>query len=116
MTKYYSVVSELWRDRASCKEVGVDIFFAETEHRTKEQANKNKTAKLMCSKCKAQSECLSYALNNKIEHGIWGGFTSRERKNICTIFKLKSYTIPLTKTIINKTIANIKEKNQQIRV
>jgi WhiB family redox-sensing transcriptional regulator len=116
MTKYYSVVSELWRDKASCKEVGVDIFFAETEQRTREQINKSKIAKAMCSQCKVQAECLSYALNNKIDYGIWGGFTSRERKNICTIFKLKSYTTPLTKTIINKTIANIKEQNQQVKL
>jgi hypothetical protein len=112
MSKKYSAVNEVWRDNALCKEVGVDIFFADTEAGTKTQANKNKTAKEMCSKCKVQSACLSYALDNEINYGIWGGFTGRERNSIRTIFNdTKPYSIPLINTIINKTIPIIKSEN-----
>ena len=65
----------------------------------------------MCSKCKVQSACLSYALNNEINYGIWGGFTGRERNSIRTIFNNESYSVSLVNTIINKTIPIIKSQN-----
>lgn len=113
MAKYYSNISELWRDDAACKEIGVDIFFADTEHKSKQQINSTQIAKQICSKCKTQAVCLSYALNNEIEYGIWGGFTGRERKNIRTIFDLKLYSAPLMNTIVNKTISMIKIENKK---
>jgi len=111
MSKKYSHIEEVWRDNALCKEIGVDMFFADTETGVKTQANKNKLAKEMCSKCKVQSACLSYALNNEINYGIWGGFTGRERNSIRTIFNNESYSVSLVNTIINKTIPIIKSQN-----
>lgn len=34
----------------------------------------------ICNKCPVQDLCLVQAINNKEEYGIWGGFTSKERK------------------------------------
>lgn len=39
-------------------------------------------AKVICAKCPIAGVCLEYALVNKIEHGIWGGKTERERRTI----------------------------------
>ncbi|MFY0409713.1 WhiB family transcriptional regulator [Solicola sp. PLA-1-18] len=37
-------------------------------------------AKQMCTGCPVRAECLSEALDNEIEWGVWGGMTERERR------------------------------------
>jgi WhiB family redox-sensing transcriptional regulator len=35
-----------------------------------------------CAECSVRTECLEYALVNRIEHGVWGGVSERERRRI----------------------------------
>jgi len=35
-----------------------------------------------CSICFVREQCLQYALDNDIEHGIWGGKTESQRKRM----------------------------------
>jgi len=44
------------------------------------EASDQKRARLLCSGCPVRLECLSEALDNRIEWGIWGGMTERERR------------------------------------
>ena len=37
-------------------------------------------AKAVCMGCKVRTECLSDALDNRVEFGVWGGMTERERR------------------------------------
>ena len=37
-------------------------------------------AKLVCVACPVRTECLAEALDNRIEFGVWGGMTERERR------------------------------------
>ena len=39
-------------------------------------------AKRLCVSCGVRSECLEYALRNRIDHGVWGGTSERERRRI----------------------------------
>jgi WhiB family redox-sensing transcriptional regulator len=39
-----------------------------------------KRARLLCTGCPVRLECLSEALDNRIEWGVWGGMTERERR------------------------------------
>jgi WhiB family redox-sensing transcriptional regulator len=39
-------------------------------------------AKRICSTCSAQEQCLDYALTNRIDHGVWGGTSERQRRRI----------------------------------
>ena len=39
-------------------------------------------AKEICSSCPAKEECLEYALTNRIDHGVWGGASERQRRRI----------------------------------
>lgn len=39
-------------------------------------------AKSICMECEHRIDCLSYALNNNIRWGIWGGTTLKEREKL----------------------------------
>ena len=39
-------------------------------------------AKKLCEGCVAQTPCLEYALVNRVEHGVWGGASERQRRRI----------------------------------
>jgi WhiB family redox-sensing transcriptional regulator len=39
-------------------------------------------AQAICGRCPVATTCLEYALTNRIEHGVWGGASERERRRI----------------------------------
>ena len=39
-------------------------------------------ARRICTTCAVQERCLEYALVNRIDHGVWGGCSERERRRI----------------------------------
>jgi WhiB family redox-sensing transcriptional regulator len=39
-------------------------------------------ARKICNDCPVLEQCLEYALVNRIEHGVWGGCSERERRRI----------------------------------
>ena len=62
---------EDWTMRAKCRGME-DALFPE--------ASDQKRARLVCSGCPVRFECLAEALDNRIEWGVWGGMTERERR------------------------------------
>lgn len=61
-----------WTSRAACLSDDPDELFV----RGAEQ-NKVKTR---CLGCVVRTECLADALDNRVEFGVWGGMTERERR------------------------------------
>jgi WhiB family redox-sensing transcriptional regulator len=61
-----------WTLRAACKSVTPDALFVSgaAQHR----------AKSVCRGCPVRTECLADALDNRVEFGVWGGLTERERR------------------------------------
>ena len=68
-----SVQVEHWSALAKCRGTE-DILFCE--------GAEQKRARLFCTGCPVRRECLAEALDNRIEWGIWGGMTERERRSL----------------------------------
>ena len=39
-------------------------------------------AQRICEGCPVKSQCLEYALEQRVDHGVWGGASERERRRI----------------------------------
>lgn len=60
-----------WSQSAACLDKSDDLFVTGAEQNR---------AKSVCNGCSVRAECLAEALDNKIEWGVWGGMTERERR------------------------------------
>lgn len=58
--------------RAKCREIDPDALFV--------QGAAQNRAKLICRGCPVRTECLAEALDARIEFGVWGGMSERERR------------------------------------
>jgi WhiB family transcriptional regulator, redox-sensing transcriptional regulator len=47
-------------------------------------------AKKICAECPVKEPCLEYALEQRIDHGVWGGTSERQRRRI-----LKARKVPM---------------------
>ncbi len=65
---------ENWARKAQCKDTGLDAMFVRG-------AEQNR-AKNLCAGCPVKMECLAEALDSKLEWGVWGGMTERERRAV----------------------------------
>lgn len=61
-----------WGQDAACRSTDPEKLFAEA-------AQQNR-AKTVCVGCPVRTECLTEALDNRVEFGVWGGMTERERR------------------------------------
>lgn len=39
-------------------------------------------ARRICADCPMKTPCLEYALTNRVDHGVWGGTSERQRRRI----------------------------------
>jgi WhiB family transcriptional regulator, redox-sensing transcriptional regulator len=67
-----------WRLRAACKDQDPELFFPVSEKGPGARQARRATA--VCARCPVRSECLEYALDNGLDHGIFGGTTETERR------------------------------------
>jgi len=67
-----SVTVNQWATDGACRESDPDALFV--------QGAAQNRAKVVCMSCPVRTECLSDALDHKIEFGVWGGMTERERR------------------------------------
>lgn len=61
-----------------CAQVGSSIFFPDKEDNPVDASY----AKSICAKCKHQTECAEWAIENLEMFGIWGGLAPRQRQII----------------------------------
>jgi WhiB family redox-sensing transcriptional regulator len=64
-----------WMARGKCREMPPAMFFPSDGVGVD-------VARRICVDCEVRSPCLEYALANRIDHGVWGGASERERRRI----------------------------------
>ena len=64
-----------WMARGNCRDEAPARFFPSdgvgVDH-----------ARRICATCPVREPCLEYALEQRIDHGVWGGASERERRRI----------------------------------
>ncbi|MEU6319414.1 WhiB family transcriptional regulator [Streptomyces sp. NPDC047009] len=63
-----------WAERGACRGLNPEELFVE--------ASAQHRVKAVCAGCAVRTECLAFALDQRIEHGVWGGMTERERRSL----------------------------------
>ncbi len=64
-----------WMLQARCRGFAPEEFFPSDGVGVEE-------ARKICAECTVQVECLEYALEHRVNHGVWGGCSERERRRI----------------------------------
>jgi WhiB family redox-sensing transcriptional regulator len=62
-----------WRMRGPCRHEPDRLFVSGASQRA---------ATLICEPCPVRGRCLAEALDRRIEFGVWGGMTERERRSL----------------------------------
>jgi WhiB family redox-sensing transcriptional regulator len=64
-----------WMSRGRCRDMDPAIFFPNDGVGVQ-------VAQRICAECAVRAECLEYALANRVDHGVWGGSSERERRRL----------------------------------
>ena len=68
-----------WQGSAACRDPDVMmLFFGPDGERQPEREVRERKAKVVCTACPLQAQCLDYALRHAVRHGIWGGLSPEE--------------------------------------
>lgn len=72
-----------WQVRGACRgSFALDFFPPPAGERRDEQRRREGRAKTICANCAVAGECLDYALALRDVHGIWGGMSEIERREL----------------------------------
>ena len=69
------LMDTIWMARGSCASSDPEVFFPHDGIGVE-------IAKLVCADCTVTAPCLEYALANRVEHGVWGGCSERQRRRM----------------------------------
>lgn len=64
-----------WMQHGLCRQLAPSTFFPN-------DGTGVEVARRICATCPVQEPCLEYALAERIDHGVWGGASERERRRI----------------------------------
>ncbi len=64
-----------WMAQGRCREMDPAVFFPSDGVGVQ-------VAQRICAECPVRVPCLEYALVNRIDHGVWGGASERERRRL----------------------------------
>jgi len=64
-----------WMAEGKCREMDPALFFPSDGIGVQ-------VAQRICAECPVKTPCLEYALVNRVDHGVWGGTSERERRRI----------------------------------
>jgi WhiB family redox-sensing transcriptional regulator len=65
----------VWMRDGNCRDYPPAVFFPSDGAGVE-------IARKICETCRVQARCLEYALEQRVDHGVWGGCSERERRRI----------------------------------
>jgi WhiB family redox-sensing transcriptional regulator len=77
-----------WMNDGNCKDHPPSTFFPSDGVGVE-------VAKRICATCPVADECLNYALDNRIDHGVWGGTSERQRRRMLRGRRIPSHLITI---------------------
>jgi WhiB family transcriptional regulator, redox-sensing transcriptional regulator len=69
-----AVAGTEWVSNARCRGIDPDELFV--------RGSAQRRATLICQHCPVIFECAAEALDNRVEFGVWGGMTERQRRSL----------------------------------
>jgi len=69
-----------WRHRAACRDEDPELFFPIGT--TGPALMQVEDAKAVCRRCDVVESCLTWALDNGQDAGVWGGLAEDERRSL----------------------------------
>lgn len=72
-----------WMPRGLCNDRPPSLFFPSDGVGVE-------VAKRICAECPVKEPCREYALFHRIDHGVWGGTSERERRRILRSRRLEA--------------------------
>ena len=73
-----------WMGRGNCAHESPSTFFPSDGVGVE-------VARRICATCPVKDQCLEHALVNRIDHGVWGGCSERERRRILKRRRLAAF-------------------------
>jgi WhiB family transcriptional regulator, redox-sensing transcriptional regulator len=64
-----------WMARGKCKDMHPSVFFPSDGLGVQ-------VAQAICAECEVRVPCLEYALAERVDHGVWGGASERQRRRL----------------------------------
>ena len=64
-----------WMSEGKCRDLSPTIFFTSDGIGVQ-------VAQRICAECPVADACLQYALDQRVDHGVWGGTSERERRRL----------------------------------
>lgn len=81
MTAHETPNTERWMARRNCWDADPEVFFADESTGMKRKGHvKNAEAKDICGGCDVRLDCLTYAIENGEDWGVWGGLDEDQRR------------------------------------
>ena len=76
----HPIASTDWRSRSACLDENPELFFPIGT--TGPAVTQVDEAKRVCGQCEVRAECLTWALEENQDHGVWGGLSEDERRSL----------------------------------
>ncbi len=65
--------NKAWMALAKCRDMDPSVFFPS-------DGGGERAAQRICAVCPVKMSCLEYSLDNRMDDGVWGGTSERERR------------------------------------
>lgn len=78
-----------WMVKGRCAHMSPSLFFPSDGVGVE-------VARKICGDCPVRTPCLEYALAQRIDHGVWGGTSERQRRRILRARRIGLVTVQMT--------------------